>query len=371
MEYRLITYTPERKDGISELLTHLASVKPDYNRRYFEWKYEENPFIRTPIVSLVVHGEKIVGMRGLFGTRWKSPSGESIVVPHADDLVIHPEHRNRGLFVLIDDHLSRLARNAGYSHIISLSGGGTTQQISLATGWVSVGEIERLYRPSLAGRVPGASGIANTIRRTLRRLRKRTPSVQPSPEKRLPTDEEIDAVVSQFGQGADRSIEVLKTVDPADISAIATRCQSTRLSAAASDVYYAWRLSNPDRRYRYVVWKSPELRGVAILSWSSGNARVIKVAQVISDDDDVAEELLRHVASHRRVGIEVMASTQTDTFVSRAMRRGYCRSTELAVPLRTRMFLLRTTGANPNHHLPPGLDEMSSWHLSMLDTMNA
>ena len=105
--YELLQYEPALKQPLSELQCLLWSPSTALNQSYFEWKYERNPYVTKPIVCLARHEGRVVGMRGFFGTRWVTGvPGEEFLALYADDLVIAPGHRNRGL--IRQDHLCRL-----------------------------------------------------------------------------------------------------------------------------------------------------------------------------------------------------------------------------------------------------------------------
>ncbi len=70
MEYELLKYRPELKEQILKLQTHLWSLwSPDLalNRAYFEWKYDQNPYIDQPLIYVALCNGEVVGMRGLMG----------------------------------------------------------------------------------------------------------------------------------------------------------------------------------------------------------------------------------------------------------------------------------------------------------------
>ena len=98
MRYETTCYRPELWDSIVSLfgLTRTDQLAA----AYLDWKYTRNPYIETPLIYLVTRGDEIVGMRGAYGTKWEigAAAGEDgVVVPCFGDLVIAPEHRDRGL----------------------------------------------------------------------------------------------------------------------------------------------------------------------------------------------------------------------------------------------------------------------------------
>ncbi len=99
MKYEVVKYRPEFKSQIVELQTHLWSRDTEVNSTYLDWKYSRNPYVDKTLIYLALHGGKAVGMRGVYGAKWQvgNPS-ETLIGLCAGDLVIAPDHRNRGLF---------------------------------------------------------------------------------------------------------------------------------------------------------------------------------------------------------------------------------------------------------------------------------
>ena len=138
--YEIVRYRPELKRQVIELQTHLWSPDLSLNTSYFEWKYERNPYLKEQLIYLAMHDGKAIGMRGFFGVQW-----ECGVPPmrftslYADDMVIAPEHRNRGLMSKIMTFaFEDLAAN-GYEYAFNLSAGLATLRSSLSMGWRSAG----------------------------------------------------------------------------------------------------------------------------------------------------------------------------------------------------------------------------------------
>lgn len=92
-----IHYRPEFKTQIAVLQTHLWSPSTELNTAYFEWKYERNPFVRDPLVNLMMHRGIVVGMRGFHGIELEAGlPAKRFTELYADDIVIAPGYRKRG-----------------------------------------------------------------------------------------------------------------------------------------------------------------------------------------------------------------------------------------------------------------------------------
>jgi hypothetical protein len=113
------------------------------------------------------------------GTSWQVDDDASRhVLPYADDMVVAPEHRNRGLVTLIMKKAFDDLAQRGFPFAISLSAGPVTYVASLALGWRSAGSFEpvrreaperSLQRPksrahALAARMPLLRRFASMLR---------------------------------------------------------------------------------------------------------------------------------------------------------------------------------------------------------------
>src|SRR5262249_36975392 len=95
--YEIKPYVRDFRSQVAGLQRHLWNGSLSRNTAYLAWKYEQNPYLPDPLIYLAVDQGKVVGMRGVFGSCWEIGT-ERFVVPCADDFVIAPAHRQRGLF---------------------------------------------------------------------------------------------------------------------------------------------------------------------------------------------------------------------------------------------------------------------------------
>src|SRR5271165_1495057 len=157
--YQLVSYEPALKRQVIELQSHLWSPDLALNTAYLEWKYERNPYIDSPLIYLAMHKDRIIGMRGFFGTQWEVgiPARKSVAL-YADDLVIAPDHRNHGLVHRIMAAAFEDLAKRKYQYAFNLSAGPLTLLFTLAMGWRSVGHMQPMYRRSLPVALRGARG---------------------------------------------------------------------------------------------------------------------------------------------------------------------------------------------------------------------
>lgn len=142
----LVPYDPEYKAEIAGLLKLLLSPDVAANRRYLEWKYEENPYFPEPGLHLVRASGRIVGMRGVYGTCWEAGDRSPIVLPYPDDHVVAEDHRGSGVATLLMRAVLDDAAARGHPFMVNLSAGLVTALASLAAGWKRVGAAEPVTR---------------------------------------------------------------------------------------------------------------------------------------------------------------------------------------------------------------------------------
>ncbi len=89
---------PYREEVFAFQRTVHSAIESERLIHQWDWKYDANPFNRhpEPYILLLKDGTKIIGMLGSIPLR-VSVGGRECWVACACDLVIHPEHRGRGL----------------------------------------------------------------------------------------------------------------------------------------------------------------------------------------------------------------------------------------------------------------------------------
>src|SRR5262245_31682246 len=129
--YRVVPFSPEHESLVAQLQRHLWNPDVQLNAAYLRWKYFDNPYFREPLLYLAFTGDRLIGMRGAMGTRWEvGHPVERHTLPYADDLVIDPAFRGRGLHgIIMRFALDDLARR-GYRYVINLSAGHVTRLLS-------------------------------------------------------------------------------------------------------------------------------------------------------------------------------------------------------------------------------------------------
>jgi hypothetical protein len=308
MTAEIVRYRPEHKPLVARLQTLLWSPDPALNARYLEWKYERNPWAGDqPRIYLAMQGDRLLGMRGFFASRWEvGPARRSVAIPMADDLVLRAESRNSGLVTrIMQVALSDLAE-AGFEYVFSLSAGLFTLLGSLSMGWRSAGRYDpwalrdpatpwqarlrsRVARAPLLWRLSGAALLRAPAERapfrSLDRARLAAPGIETG---RQPRGEAMARLVAGLGHDG-------------------------RLRHVRTPEYLEWRFANPLHEYRFLyATGSGDLDGYLVLRsrvGSTGQARVY-IADLEGRSPRVRAELLAAAVETGRF-LELAAWTST------------------------------------------------------------
>jgi len=296
MSYELVRYQPEHKSQLIELQTHLWSPQRALNAAYFEWKYERNPYVESPLIYLAMYRGRAVGMRGFFGVRWEAGApSQRLTALYADDMVIVPEHRQRGLMAVIMNSAFEDLAKRPYDFAFNLSAGAVTLRSSLAMGWRSAGWM----RPMRWRTVPTA------LSGRLRQLLRKAPPAARS--------------LGRVGVGRGRSFESEPPFDPArldpavsvgdaprssEMAELVARLGSAgRISHVRDQEYFEWRFRNPLSRYRFVYWDEARLEGYLVLQeYTSefGDRESVNIVDWEASDSAIREGLLRSAVAVAR-----------------------------------------------------------------------
>src|SRR5208337_1328121 len=262
--YELVRYELGLKGQVIDLQSHLWSPSVALNTAYFEWKYERNPYVAESLIYLVMHDGRAVGMRGFHGMQWEGgiPNQKSIVL-YADDLVIAPEHRNRGLIPKIMAAAFEDLAKRRYRYAFNLSAGPITLLSSLATGWRSVGSMQPMRQRSW--RVVLRSGRNRLITRLPMLSRKNSGILRLWPEKKRASLADIDAELVRHKLRDVPSIRFEDVPRCAAMAELVERIGGSRIRHVRNAEYFQWRFQNPLGQYRFLFWEKSRLEGYLVL----------------------------------------------------------------------------------------------------------
>ncbi|MDH4037909.1 MAG: GNAT family N-acetyltransferase [Candidatus Krumholzibacteria bacterium] len=297
-EYQIIAARPEFQEQILELRRSAYETEFADAPEYMAWKYGQNPYIGEPILYLALDaGGNVAGMRGCYGTRWRTAGGP-VVIPCADDFAIARAHRNKGLMTAIMRFaLEDLARR-GYDYVLNTSGGRVTVLQSLAMGWKSVGAMEPMTRTGWRRRVQDSLRPRVRGRRVLWRLAHVSNELRHG-------DERVFERLDRSGHTTTRSglrIASEKHARAEAMAELAARLPyDGRIRGLHDAAFFAWRCRNPSREYRFVyAERDGRLEGYLLLARSRSYREPklpFNVADWEGSDAGLRAELLHHALS--------------------------------------------------------------------------
>jgi GNAT superfamily N-acetyltransferase len=264
----ILHFDPALKEELIEFRRHTYEADFPESRDYLEWKYELNPYIKGPIYYIARAEGRIVGMRGIFGTRWEfRPGHQSVVLPCADDFAISPAYRNRGVAGMIMREAQADLARRGFIYAINTSGGRITAMASLAAGWRSATPLEPLIRRSTEEQ------IRHQVRTRVRKVRGLWRLVRQAGAN-ITSSEEPFRRIDQMGRAAVREsndsivAEASPRVD-AMANLIARLPYDGRIRHVRNAQYLTWRYRSPIRQYRFFYYeRDGRVEGYLVLSRS-------------------------------------------------------------------------------------------------------
>ncbi len=376
LKYEIVRYEPKYKEQVTELQRHSWSSSLRLNAAYLEWKHEQNPYVKEPLIYLGLYAGKVVGMRGMSGAKWQiGPPAQTFLGLKADDLVIVPEHRNRGLFTqIMRAALDDLAKQ-GHTYVFSLTAGPVTLLGSLAMGWRSIGSMQTVFRRT----------EHRISRLRVRRWASRLPLVWRFADK-LPllySAEErnpfhlFDRNSARRQRSVNRWVSADRVPRPEAMAELIERIGSDgRIRHVRDRQYFAWRFQNPLHAYRFLFWEETNLEGYLVLQKSIStlsNRERVRIADWEATSPQIGEELLRtaiQLGNFNDCGIwsaTLPAGTRTllqDTgfnpLLNEAEGMDRYRSSVLVRPVRDEMLKTEWTLVNRR------LLDLANWDLRML-----
>ena len=278
-DYEIVPYQPDFKKDVVELQKFLWSPDPQLNTAYLEWKHECNPYLQRPLLYLALYGKKVVGMRSMFGVRWEfGVPSKTVTGICPDDLVIAPDHRNRGLITKMMSAAFNDLEKEGYQYVYSLSAGKITRLASLAMGWRSAGSMQPQHwhsrRAAYFQRIRHIVGKTRFIWRYADKLPYRDWG-----DKQVPLHE-LCHLQGMRPRKIGSSITVEQRVRAGEMANLISKIEyDGRIRHVRDKDYLSWRYRNPLHRYLFLYWEEKDLEGYLVLQqhvseFSSSKVRV-------------------------------------------------------------------------------------------------
>ena len=301
LRYGVRRLRPSDRDAYFRLFDRARGVTP--SREWFEWKFEENPYLdRTPVFVVERQGE-LVGATAMWPLRVRLGDETRIAVQPCDTLVRPDCHSRDVVPRLLDGALD--ACRAG-EPAICYDFAGTLDGTNAGAGRTSVARLPTYYRiqdpEPLVDGPPPLAGIADAVAKGY-----------------LAACDKIAPETTTL------SVDRYDHVPPETFARLYRRQVPEAIHALRDERFYRWRYRNPRREYEaYVARRDGEpVAGAVVSSFRSPRsdhaaADIVDVAPLLADEEATASLLDAVVEAHADADvIAANLSTATHGVLSR------------------------------------------------------
>lgn len=297
VEYTIREFRTDDVDGFLALFSD--TFDSERSRRWFAWKYEENPYVDDVPIFVAEAGGTLVGARPFFALDM-SVGGERRLALQPADTMVHPDHRRRGLFTRMTETAIEEYGDEEPSFFFNFPNENSSSGY-LNLGWRTVTEQSTYYRiqnPSELARHRDSDALASVGGVVLDPLLSKYNRLSNA---RAPS--EGDVTVRRYD-----------SVPAATMASIADRAPTRGIHAFRDERFYDWRFGNPNWEYvAYVaeVAGEPVAGMVAGTSVGSGptTTKVTDVVPVRRDAANDELEALLHRVVREHADSDLLAAT--------------------------------------------------------------
>jgi GNAT superfamily N-acetyltransferase len=255
---------------------------------YFSWKYERNPYQEEPVFAVALRGTRVVGMRGIHGSRWES-SWYTGALGYADDFVVLPEERGTGLARSLMTFANEQALDAGFSFVLNLSAGSITLLNSLTSGWLcpgSAGPVLRYAQPSM--------NSGGTVRGVRRRISRRLPDWLRHRVNEWRSASSFNKAASLITESGGIVVTTRPRID--EMASLVRRVPwDGRMRHVRDEAYLDWRLSSPLARFLFIYWYGSDLSGYLVLQQSAHIRGRLRIVDLEGESAELRASMAGHV----------------------------------------------------------------------------
>lgn len=295
MSCEIVSYEPRFREGVIELQRRFWSSDAAANSAYFAWKYEQNPNFKEPLLYLALDRQRVVGTRGLYGTKWRSESSQTeLVLPAIADSFVLPEFREEGTYQKLTKRLIEDLSSQGFPYVLNFSPSGVNLVNSLMMGWRKVGS----FRPLVLRSAREMARHRRLMRRKKlkRQLRQLIPNgLIPSwadgtklrAHRRRPRDDlgttsklvhgragenfdGLDQACNAAPLGKGLPVVIEKAARPEAMARLVRGAGAgPGITHVRDEAFFAWRFANPFAQYRFVFCGEVDLQGYLVVGHSA------------------------------------------------------------------------------------------------------
>lgn len=242
-EYELSVFTEENLEEVIDLESFLWQGDKKSNREGFIWKHLKNPLFKEPIGIIAKCGNKIVGFRGFMPSRW-SLNNQTFDILSPCDVVVHPNHRRKGLFTAMTKFAMNLYKKE-FRFFLNLSSNKYSTPGYIKLGW------EPIYKKTYLRHF----NFINILKS------KCLNNVQPN------------VIYGKFGEievsnrcYANELFDFMKEIAP----------KSNKISLCKNFGFFNWRFENPTSQHIfYYHWNDSVIDGYVVLKVDNFKAKVM------------------------------------------------------------------------------------------------
>ena len=304
---------------------------------------------------MALQNERVVGMRGFYGSQWEiGETGQTVILPCAGDTIVAQAHRNRGLLrqLLQFSHSDRAL--TAFPYTLSFSAGAPVYFCSLSEGWRVIGgysaltrtaPIYKLLKSDQLKNLIGQHPTINTLWRASAHLRRpslRRGHIQSSPE---PRADDMAWLVARTGR-------------------------PDKIRQHKDSRYYAWRFRSPLSRYRVLYSQKATLEGFLVLNTRFTSGPVYPVDWAATTPEVLTDLLEAAVQDVGLNSLEIWSATLPAAMLATLGEHGF---TPAAASTPARAYRPALLGRCLEAALPDewslggrGVTDLENWELRMV-----
>lgn len=285
-DYEIRRYRPDDRDAFLSLYEDVMGTEKDVT--WFDWKYEDNPYVdHVPMFVSVLDGD-IVGARSFFALDMRCDGSDFTCLQPCDTMVL-PEHQRQGLFTrmterAIDFYSFDYPMMFNFPNHRSLPG-------NLKLGWDIVSDRSSYYRVQSP--------------RQLAKQKSSNPIVRSGGIVATPGFALFNRMKGMFTtDDEDVSVRREDPVPAGELAALYRQRVPDQIHAVRDETFYEWRYANPDWRYTTYLAEIDDKPITAIVTGTStGDAlTTTKLTDVVplvdSPEHGVNAILTRIISDH-------------------------------------------------------------------------
>ena len=333
-KYEFEKYHPEIKQQILELQTYLWGHDLSLNAAYLAWKYEQNPYLKSLLIYAAMCAGKVVGMVGTYGAKWQvGAPRQPFICPCFGDAVIHPDHRNQGLFQKMMKFALDDLSSTDSKYVFDFSARPEIALVLMMHGWRSPGFFQTAHMTSVQGKMfrwlGNISKLSHFLKPFSRRLRKYIGEPSPDhPGKWNGTFDKLNKNETRSKPDSTSRITIDRLPRPKAMAKLVERIgDDGRIQHVKDERYFGWRFRNPLSRYHFVFWDNPQLEGYLVLqtpTQTDGTRVSFNIVDWEAANMQVLSGLLQAVIRWKTVSnLTLWSSTLSDGKIALLRRQGF------------------------------------------------